>query len=521
MYTTNPQKNQPVSITTAPGKPVFIPVAAFFLCALSFFLFSAAYIHAEEGWISIENGKGIITQREVTLFLTPPADYVEMKISNNLVLNDAAWEQVKSQKTWWLDYGQGIKTVYAKFRDKKGNTTELIKDTIILSLPKSTSANFFINEDAKTTKTRAVTLKLVYTPGVEWVAFSNTKDFTTAEYVKVQNTLPWILTPGGGEKTVYAQFKDALGTVKNLNKKITYIEPERYIPEGSLLKGQTDTVYYFGFDGKIHPFPSPSVYHSWYKDFQGIIHVSAAKLTEYQVGEPVCIRPGTWLVRFSSGPTTYAVEPGCALRPLLSETEAFILYGPNWAKRVITLNILHSGFYTMRSYSVADPTKDIVDKDKDGLEKEAEKKYGSSDGKIDSDNDGMSDREEALYWFSDPAKKDTDADGFSDGQEIKNGYSPVGVGPITAIPAGTYIHPPGSLVYRNKEYFYRHTNGNTYPVSKSTKDKKFTSNKFDPLFIIYPTFPMTLPSVAKGKIGDKTTEALRPMKTVNKKIIEL
>lgn len=512
MYTTNSAKIQVWRVT----KRLVV-----FMFGLWLLLAPLARVSAEEGWLAIENGKSIIKQREVTLFLIPPAEYVEMKISNNLVLNDAAWEPVKSQKIWWLDYGTGIKTVYAKFRDKKGNVTELMKDTIILSLPKATSANFFINQDAKTTIERAVTLSLVYTEGVEWVAFSNNSDFSTAEFVPVQKIFSWILPPGGGEKTVYAQFKDALGEVKKFNKKITYKQPERYIPEGSLLKGQTDSVYYFGFDGKIHPFPNAAVYHSWYKDFASVTHISNSKLAEYQVGEPVCLRPGTWLLRFSAGATIYAVEPGCGLRPLLSETEAYILYGPSWAERIITLNVAHSGFYKIKSFSIADPKKDIVDKDGDGLDKGAEKKYGSSDGKLDSDNDGLSDREEVLYWFSDPKKKDTDDDGFADGGEIKQGFSPVGVGPIKAIPNGTYEHAPGALIYKSGQYYYRHSNGNTYFVGKKISDKKFTSNKFDPLFVINPPLSMTLPSLAKGTVGSALTETISPTKTINKKIVEL
>ena len=43
---------------------------------------------------------------------------------------------------------------------------------------------------------------------------------------------------------------------------------------------------------------------------------------------------------------------------------------------------------------------------------------------LDSDNDGLSDSEEALYG-TDPHNPDTDGDGYSDGVEVRSGYNPL------------------------------------------------------------------------------------------------
>lgn len=48
---------------------------------------------------------------------------------------------------------------------------------------------------------------------------------------------------------------------------------------------------------------------------------------------------------------------------------------------------------------------------------------------LDSDSDGLTDVEEALFG-TDPKKADTDKDGFSDGQEVKFGYSPLDKGKL-------------------------------------------------------------------------------------------
>ncbi|MCB9802903.1 hypothetical protein H6761_02695 [Candidatus Nomurabacteria bacterium] len=47
---------------------------------------------------------------------------------------------------------------------------------------------------------------------------------------------------------------------------------------------------------------------------------------------------------------------------------------------------------------------------------------------IDTDQDGLSDQDELSIWLSDPSNPDTDGDGYSDGEEVNNGYNPLGEG---------------------------------------------------------------------------------------------
>lgn len=49
---------------------------------------------------------------------------------------------------------------------------------------------------------------------------------------------------------------------------------------------------------------------------------------------------------------------------------------------------------------------------------------------VDTDGDGLSDRDEVELYESNPLLKDTDRDGNPDGDEVKNGYSPNGPGKL-------------------------------------------------------------------------------------------
>ncbi|MDD4332968.1 MAG: hypothetical protein PHT51_02545 [Patescibacteria group bacterium] len=77
------------------------------------------------------------------------------------------------------------------------------------------------------------------------------------------------------------------------------------------------------------------------------------------------------------------------------------------------------------------------DNDSDGLPNEEEKKYGTNLNLADSDEDGLSDRDEVRIYSTDPLNPDTDGDGIVDGEEVKNGYNPKGTGRLFNLPSQT------------------------------------------------------------------------------------
>lgn len=477
---------------------------------------------ADNVYITVNKNQMQTNVRQVTLQLSGPAKTVQMKISNFVDFKGADWEPYKTAKTWFLEYGKGAHTVYVQFKDKKGVISALYKDMINLVLPDKMTVDFVINKDAKgkgakETVSRFVDLSVTYSAGVELIRLGNSSDLSLSEWEDVDNIMSWTLSPNSGGKTVYAEFKDANGSTKVISKKITYNQPKFYIPEGSLLKGQASTVYYLGYDGKIHPFPNSAVYHSWYTNFDDIQAVSNVKLGQYPVGKPMCVREGTWLVKFRVSPTVYAAEPGCRLRLLRSETEARIIYGADWAKRVVELDSVLEGYYQIEYPEYDD---DKVDKDKDGVEKAIEKEYGSSDLKRDSDKDGLTDFEEIYYWYSDPIQDDTDADSHKDGAETVSLYSPVGGDKIESAPEGTYAYPLGSLIVSGGKYYYHSYNGKYYYVSKTVKDSVFTTNKFNQKFVISPAVKIFF-SAGKNKLGKSDAKIIKPqLRTVKGALID-
>jgi len=79
------------------------------------------------------------------------------------------------------------------------------------------------------------------------------------------------------------------------------------------------------------------------------------------------------------------------------------------------------------------PVKKSADKDRDGLSDDEEAILGTNANNVDSDGDGLFDREEAKVYKTNPLVADTDGDGFLDGEEVKNGYNPNGPGRLYEI----------------------------------------------------------------------------------------
>ena len=457
--------------------------------------------------VTINYGSALTQSRKVELNFSGIWAPRQMMIGNDVEFTRSYWEPYQQSKTWYLTYGKGTKSVYVKFKDKEGRETPIYNDTIELKVIDSMDVSFQINQGSKETLSRYVSLSIKYSLGVDSMIISNQSgSFSENDQQEVRSSTTWILASGEGNKTVYIQFKDAAGKTKVVSQKITYREPGHYLPEGSLLKGEGTTIYYYGFDGRLHPFVNSYIFHSWYKDFSQITQVSPTKLKQYEVGQPVCVRPGTWLVKIQGVPRVYAVEPGCQLRPLLSEGEAVILYGQNWGKRVLELNPAVLSYYKMRDYGIADVENKVTDQDRDGVDLDVESDYQTSDRSSDTDNDGLSVYEEIFYWFSDPNKADTDGDRYDDGEELVNGYAPNGP-KLTAIPAETYSYPYGTVFQAsNGNFYYCKNDGKFYALGSTKKTSLLSSNGFNENFIVHS--PYVIPFKAESKSVSKAEMAI-------------
>ena len=81
---------------------------------------------------SINAGASITSSPSVILDLSATGA-TEMLISNDAGFAGASWEAYATSKPWVLTSGDGVKTVYAKFRNAAGNMSSVVSDIVTVS----------------------------------------------------------------------------------------------------------------------------------------------------------------------------------------------------------------------------------------------------------------------------------------------------------------------------------------------------------------------------------------------------
>jgi hypothetical protein len=165
------------------------------------------------GTISINSGAAYISSTAATLTLSAGdagSGVALMRFSNDNV-TWGGWTAYATSAPWMVASGDGLKTVYAQYRDNAGNDSVSYSDTILLDQTAPTGT-VVINSGDAFTATASVTLTLSASDagiGVSQMRFSNDGvTFTSWEAYAV--TRVWTLSPIEGVKTVYVQYRDVL-----------------------------------------------------------------------------------------------------------------------------------------------------------------------------------------------------------------------------------------------------------------------------------------------------------------------
>lgn len=383
----------------------------------------------------------------VTLFLKAD-NATKVQIADNAAFTGAQWEPYSQNKEWVLSGTSGVKTLYVEFGNDAGDISTVLSDSITLDLAATgpVGISISLNGGAATTASNVVTANLSANNAQD-VRLSEDPTFAGASWETFASAKSFALSGGFGPKTVYAQFRTASGVASKLvSDSITYasstpppppgpisLSPGDLIkmqcPAGADVNHPCTAVYYYGYDGKRHAYLNSKLYHTWYADFSAVKTIPETQMAAITLGGNVTVRPGTLLIKITSLPRVYAIEPGGVRRWVPSESAAYILYGADWAKKVMDISELLFLEYP-----------------------EGPALLNSSADLLDDDKDGVSNMEEAL-WGSNKLSKDSDGDGTGDAKEIGTGYNPFGTGTLAAkfgssleAKYSTYTHPTGALI---------------------------------------------------------------------------
>ena len=185
---------------------------------------------APSGTITINSGAAFTTFTRVTLGLNAPGA-TSMRFSNDIVLGPAGPPMCQID-AWDLTIGDGLKTVYAQFKDSLGNISNSALATINLDTSPPIGAAL-INGGAAYTNLYPVSLTIAAT-GASEMRFSNNADFDGVSWENYAAGKAWILDTNGndGLRIVYVQFKDESGNISTVSDNIAL---DTLPPAGSII----------------------------------------------------------------------------------------------------------------------------------------------------------------------------------------------------------------------------------------------------------------------------------------------
>jgi VCBS repeat-containing protein len=164
------------------------------------------------------------------------AGVTDMRLANEAAPS-GAWEPFATSKTWSLSAGDGIKTVYAQFRDAAGNESPAVSDTIFLDTNAPTGTVTIDGGAAEATSIDvAVDLSAADGAGTGVTEMRLSNDGTNwAAWMPFAPATPWTLQPGTGVRSVYAQFRDAVGNASaTVSDDILLTTPDLTPPSGTV-----------------------------------------------------------------------------------------------------------------------------------------------------------------------------------------------------------------------------------------------------------------------------------------------
>ncbi|MCX7037904.1 MAG: hypothetical protein NT005_02035 [Spirochaetes bacterium] len=174
---------------------------------------------------AIDAGAAATNQQAVSLTCAATdggSGVAQMRFSNN-GSSWSEWEGYYGTTSWNLSGGEGTKTVYAEFRDAAGNDVQTTDD-IEYDATVPTVTGFIVNADAAATNQQTVNLTYTATDsgsGMAQMRFSNNGS-SWSVWEAYAGSKTWTMSAGEGSKTVYGEFRDTAGNVRQKTDGITY-----------------------------------------------------------------------------------------------------------------------------------------------------------------------------------------------------------------------------------------------------------------------------------------------------------
>ena len=167
------------------------------------------------GKISINNGARFTNDlsKAVKVSLKYDSDAYEMQVNDNPNFNNVKWEMVSASiNNWVLDGEDGEKKIFARYKDKAGNISEIMAARIILDTQPPLYPSISINGDSLYTSRMDKMVNLeINAEDAAYMMISSNPDFSDAKWEKYNQQRKFMLPGQDGEKEIFVKFQDEAG----------------------------------------------------------------------------------------------------------------------------------------------------------------------------------------------------------------------------------------------------------------------------------------------------------------------
>lgn len=139
----------------------------------------------------------------------------EMQLSMDKNFRDTQWEPLGGIKEIVLLEGDGVKTVYARFKDQAGNMSEIVSDDILVDTTPPTIIDFKIDDGAEWTNDKEKKVDLyIEAEQAKQMRIDHDPAFSNSKWQPFSSTIEDYQLPGDdGLKTIFVRLKDEAGNV--------------------------------------------------------------------------------------------------------------------------------------------------------------------------------------------------------------------------------------------------------------------------------------------------------------------
>ncbi|MGF1532763.1 MAG: hypothetical protein ACFCUI_03615 [Bernardetiaceae bacterium] len=171
----------------------------------------------QECTVQVNRGDTITNEPNKVVYVEARAKgAADMRIATDPSFRAAPWRYYDPKiSAFPLPGDDGLKKIYAQFRDSAGNVSQIVQTQIILDRTPPIIGKVTINDGDKGTRFQKVTINLEAKGAVD-MKVSNDMILRDAEWEPYQTNKEWTLVGQDGIKTVYVQFRDQVGNISNI-----------------------------------------------------------------------------------------------------------------------------------------------------------------------------------------------------------------------------------------------------------------------------------------------------------------